>query len=157
MRLLSLHSVTRTEHDGVYIANVTIEVDGQVKVVDYSVDPRDPYGIGADVFAAVKGHIEKGGTIRDYTPLTHEELRAGMRDLTARQFRLGIISSGRSLEGVVHAISSISDHMVRDAAMVEWEFASSFSRLHPLVVSLSSVMGMSPEEVDVLWKTAAEL
>jgi len=90
-------------------------------------------------------------------PVSPEERRANLPSLTARQFRLGLLSADRSFDQVEAAIVAIADEIAREKAMVEWEYAATFNRTHPLVVSLSAALGFTPEEVDALWKDAMAL
>ncbi|MHA7777417.1 hypothetical protein [Roseibium sp. M-1] len=77
--------------------------------------------------------------------------------LTARQFRLGLLDAGRTFAQVGSAIAAIEDEADRAEAEVEWEYAATFDRTHPLVVSLSAALGFIPDEVDALWQAALQL
>lgn len=88
---------------------------------------------------------------------TPEEIRASLPALTARQFRLGLIGGGFSLTDVENALAAISDPVERQKGQVEWQYATQFNRLHPLVVQLSETLGLTPEQVDDLWATALNL
>lgn len=106
------------------------------------------------------GDIDNGdGTFSRPTPPapTSEEVRAAMPSLTARQFRLGLLDADRTFAQVEAAIAAIPDEIAREKAMVEWEYAATFNRLHPLVVDLSGALGFTPEEVDTLWQSALNL
>ena len=92
-----------------------------------------------------------------YVAPTAEELRQQMKALTARQFRLGLLGGGITLTQVDSAIAAISDPTERATAEIEWNFATQFERLHPLVVSLSASLGLTPEQVDTMWTGALEL
>ena len=100
-----------------------------------------------------------GWTVLDEWPPvpTAEELRQTMPPLTARRFRLGLINAGIALTEVDDQIALIADPVEKGIAEVEWQFASSFDRLHPLVVTISLALGLTPEEVDSLWDWAADL
>jgi len=45
----------------------------------------------------------------------------------------------------------------REDAEIEWEYATSFRRNHPLIIALSPILGLSEEETDALWKQAAQI
>ncbi|WP_421983341.1 hypothetical protein [Roseibium sp.] len=104
-------------------------------------------------------HVWEAGVWVYVTPVppTPEENRANMQPLTARQFRLGLLQSGRTLAQVEAAIAAIEDPTERETAQVDWEYASEFNRMHPLVVDISLALGLSPEQVDTLWLIAVEL
>jgi|GEM_PF-4951048 len=89
--------------------------------------------------------------------VSSEERRANLPSLTARQFRLGLLSAECTFGAVEAAIAAIADDIVRENAMVEWEYAVTFNRTHPLVISLSAALGFTPEEVDSLWEDALAL
>lgn len=75
--------------------------------------------------------------------------------LTMRQFRLGLLGSG--LLGLVeNAIDSMQDP-AKTAARIEFEYAATVARNHPLVESLSSQLGLTDEQIDALWSHAAGL
>lgn len=88
---------------------------------------------------------------------TPEELRAAMPALTARQFRLGLLQGGHAPTAVEAQIALIADPDEKAAAEIEWEYATKFERLHPLVISISAALGLSATEVDALWTGALEL
>ncbi|MCX2721846.1 hypothetical protein [Roseibium salinum] len=90
-------------------------------------------------------------------PPTLKELREAMPPVTARQFRLGLINASRALEAVDAAIAAISDETERARALVEWEYATQFSRLAPFVVSLAPSIGFTEDEFDTLWQEAMKL
>lgn len=100
-----------------------------------------------------------GKTIQPYVApvFSDAELRANMQPLTARQFRLGLISASITLTQVDNAIGAIVDDTERQIAQVEWMYAKTFNRLHPLVVILSATFGLTPEDVDTLWAAAVQL
>lgn len=156
--LIELTGLAETATVGVYVATIIADVDdhGDHEEIEYGVVPGDTAGIALDVSAAVQTWLNNGGQVQPYTPPTDEQLREEMPPLSARQFRLGLITSGRVLEQVDEAIAAIEDAQERAAAQIEWQYATSFRRLHPLVVNLSIHLGFTPEEVDALWMDAQE-
>lgn len=81
--------------------------------------------------------------------LTPEEKRAAMPNLTARQLRLGLLRLGK-LAGVPAAIAALSEPE-KSQAEIEWDYASEFRRLHPLIVQLIPILGLTDEQVDPVW------
>lgn len=81
--------------------------------------------------------------------LTPEEKRAAMPNLTARQLRLGLLHLGK-LGGVPEAIAALPEPE-KSQAEIEWQFASEFRRLHPLIVQLLPILGLADEDVDQAW------
>lgn len=91
-------------------------------------------------------------TIPEPTP---EEKRAAMPNLTARQLRLGLNYLGK-LSEVAAAIAALPDEE-RSQATIEWDFASEFRRLHPLIVKLIPILGLTDEQVDPVWEQFAQV
>jgi hypothetical protein len=75
--------------------------------------------------------------------------------LTARQLRLGLVSNGLALDQVDTAIAAIEDPQQRAVASIEWEYASQFERVHPLIAQVGTMLGLTDEAVDVMWAEAA--
>lgn len=90
-------------------------------------------------------------------PLTDEEKRAAMPDLTARQFRLGLVNAGISPSTVTATIAAMPDGPEKDKDHIEWEYATTFKRTHPLVTSIGASIGLSPEDIDAIWRSSALL
>lgn len=151
-----LHEVRETRDPGIFHVRITADIDGNGtnEEILYGVVPGDIFGIAQDVAAAVVDWLGDGNPVTPNVPLTKEELRVGMFELTARQFRLGLIGAGRSLADVDAAIAAIANPVDRQKAEVEWRFSTEFQRLHPLVVFLSEDLGFTPQELDDLWTSA---
>lgn len=102
----------------------------------------------------------EGNAIHPYEsppPPTPEEIRAAMPSLTARQFRLGLVGAGFSLAQVEAAIAAIPDDQQRAVAEIEWEYASQFERMHPLIEQVGTALGLTVEQIDGMWQAALEL
>ncbi|MEN5106647.1 hypothetical protein [Brucella anthropi] len=93
-----------------------------------------------------------GNVIEPYVEpiLTPEETRALMPNLTARQIRLGLLHLGK-LNNVQSAISALPEP-ARSEATIEWDFASEFRRLHPLIIQLIPLLSLTDEQVDYVWE-----
>ncbi|WP_150526822.1 hypothetical protein [Roseibium sediminis] len=129
------------------------------------------YWTSSDEYAVMNelGHLPEGATTTappspEYTlengqwvPPTAERKRAFMPALSARQFRIALLLNGTPASAVETIISQIPDPTQRAVAEVEWEYATSFTRGHELVVTLSTALGFTPEQVDELWEGALEL
>ena len=91
------------------------------------------------------------GEVVEYTPPepSPEEKRAAMPNLTARQLRLGLLQLGK-LAGVSIAIAALPEPE-KSQAQIEWDFASEFCRLHPLIVQLIPILGLTDDQVDPVW------
>lgn len=77
------------------------------------------------------------------------------RAVAMRQARLALLQAGK-LDAVNAAISSMSGAQGA-AARIEWEFSNEVQRAQPLVAALAPVLGMSQEQLDQLFITAAGL
>lgn len=69
-------------------------------------------------------------------------------NISARQIRLWLIQNGISLSQVDDAINTISDPLLRESTMVEWEYAPYVERNHPLINSLAQYLGFTSEQID---------
>jgi len=97
--------------------------------------------------------VDDGGAPREVYALEDEPLRP----LTARQLRLGLVLHGISLPSVEAAIDAIEDETDREVARIEWEYATTFERSHPLVNQIGAALGLTPEQIDAMWTEAAAL
>ena len=90
-------------------------------------------------------------------PPTPEEIRANMPTLTARQLRLGLVGAGFSLAQVDAALDAIEDEQAKAVAEIEWQYATQFERMHPLIAQVGGAFGLTPEQIDGMWQAAMEL
>ncbi|MCH4543140.1 hypothetical protein [Ochrobactrum sp. A-1] len=97
----------------------------------------------------------EGNVITPYTEpgLTPEERRERMPNLSARQLRLGLLHLGK-LADVPVAIAALPEPE-RSQAQIEWDYASEFRRLHPLIVQLIPILDLTDEQVDPVWEQFA--
>ncbi|MBN9047466.1 MAG: hypothetical protein J0H18_17640 [Rhizobiales bacterium] len=98
------------------------------------------------------------GAIADYVAPpepTPEEIRAAMPALSAKQIRLGLLSLGK-LDGVDAAIDAMSEPD-RSQAKIQWEYATEFHRLHPLIVNIMPLLGLTDDQVDTAWMQFAQV
>lgn len=85
---------------------------------------------------------------------TAEEIRAKMPKLTARQFRLGLLTGGYTPSQVTNVIEAMPDNGRKETARIEWEYATTFSRTHPIITTIAVGLGLTDSQVDVLWTAA---
>ena len=77
--------------------------------------------------------------------------------ITPRQIRLAMVAQGLALELIDQAIETLPNPE-KETAKIEWEYAVSFERSHPLVNSLgASFFGWTEEQLDDLWIFASTL
>lgn len=77
-------------------------------------------------------------------------------DLTARQLRLGLLEIGIKPADVTAAIEQLPSPD-KERAEIEWEYANTFQREHPLIAVLAAHFGLSKEAVDEAWEASAAL
>lgn len=123
------------------------ELEDQFGFVAFSTIENADTDHGLEVWQnAISGDY---GAIAEFIPPTIEQVRASMSNLTARQFRLGLLSLGK-LEAVPAAIAKLPQPE-KSQAEIEWNFATEFRRLHPLITQLVPILGMTDEQVDAVW------
>jgi hypothetical protein len=76
--------------------------------------------------------------------------------VTMRQARLALLGAGL-LDDVDAAIAAIPDETQRRAAQIEWEYAAVVERNNVLIQQLAPAFGMTEQQVDELFATAARL
>lgn len=69
--------------------------------------------------------------------------------VTARQIRIALIESGIDLDAIPLILAGDPE------ALVNWEYADTILRDHPLVASLGTALGMSDVQIDALFALAA--
>ena len=149
-------AIQRTLEDGVLIITADIvDASGNILRGAHGYRPSDPHGLGP-VF---KEWLEANPTFpkADYIAPTATEQRGMLADLTARQFRLGLIKAGKSLATVDEAIAAMAAGPAKETAQVEWEYATTFSRMHPLIETIGLSLGLTPTEIDTMWSEAEKL
>lgn len=100
----------------------------------------------------VDGEWRQTWNVTDIPP---EEIRAAIRPVTMRQARLALLAAG-VLGDVAPALAALpSPH--RDAAEIEWEYASEVRRDAPLIAALGSALGLTEDQIDDLFEAAAVL
>ena len=75
--------------------------------------------------------------------------------VTMRQARLALLQAGKL--ATVNAVVAAMPGMAGDAARIEWEFSSTVERHRPLVEALGVSLGMTADQLDDLFRTAATL
>lgn len=123
-----------------------------------SVKPDIPPGQIAEGFGVelVDGLWTQLWVVRDATPQELEQLKPVVpQQVTMRQARLALLGAG-VLDQVAGAIAELeSPH--RETAQIEWEFSSTVDRGRPLVAMLGPKLGLTDEQLDQLFITAAGL
>jgi hypothetical protein len=155
--MLSLNSVTSiraTNEPNVYLVNCNItDLNGETYDTDYGSRPEDTFGLNPTIrqwLADNAGSYD----ILPYVAPTEEELRAAMQPISARQLRLTLVRNGYTLSSVDAAIAALPEGQIKEEAKIEWEYATTFTRLSPALLVVADALSISPEEVDTMWTEA---
>ncbi|RWI06819.1 MAG: hypothetical protein EOQ89_03560 [Mesorhizobium sp.] len=132
----------------------------------YFVDTSGKYLGGWDGSAPPEGSIEVPSppdnasrlwTGSSWAQPTEAEQRALLPSLTPRQLCMMLPALGMSEATIESTIAAIPDEVERQRADIEWRKATSFSRNHPLVISLATALEFEPSELDDLWVYASTI
>lgn len=80
---------------------------------------------------------------------------AEVTEITPRQMRLAMLASGIDPDGIRAMLDQIPDASQRKQAIIEWEYALSIKRDHPMLEPLAAMCGISHEQLDGLFTLAA--
>lgn len=78
------------------------------------------------------------------------------QSVTRRQARQALLLAGL-LGNVQPAIDAIPDATQRGMAQIEWDDSQEFQRNRPILIALATALGLSSEDLDNLFRTAATL
>lgn len=121
--------------------------------IPYTADASDSDETCRDLHAKAM----ESGNVAPHEPPSAEDARSAMPSLTARQLRLGLIANGIMPSQVQSVLEAMPEGPSRESALVEWEYASSFERTHPLIASVSAGLSLTDEQVDAMWMKAVSL
>lgn len=156
----SVSKITR-DYDGVALiieCRVTNTLIDETFGTTYGYREDDPYGL-SPVLKQWLGD-NPNFPIDPYVPPvapTPEEARKRMSALTARQFRLGLVAGGYAPAQVTRAIDTMPDGTAKETAKIEWEYATTFNRIHPLIAIVGTALGMNDTQIDAMWLAAVNL
>lgn len=110
--------------------------------------------------------IHRDGIERDMTPEEAAEFVASlpgiqpppMPTINAAQLRLALLGLGMTGAQVEAAIDAMpGTDMQREAARIQWEYATTYQRTHPLVIALGAALGLTETQIDNAWMEASML
>lgn len=157
MDILLIENVTDLRWDN----NEQTAFTALVKFKDVSVGV--PFSASLDDLAAhgrelfERGRDGEFGPIGAYEPPPIEEQRERTQPLSARQLRLGLLADGISPSIVSATIGAMPAGPDKDKAQIEWEYATTFNRMHPLIATVGAALGLSDQQIDTMWTAAAGL
>ena len=84
--------------------------------------------------------------------------RQKLPTITAAQLRLALLGMGITAATVEAAIGAMpGTDTQREAARIQWEYATTFPRQHPLVVGIGAALDLTEAQIDAAWLHAATL
>lgn len=123
-----------------------------VNTVDNSTTVNTKTEISDPVFDGEKFVVTE--TVSDQTT---EEIKDSLPALTPRQLRLGLLAAGYNDTAIRAKLNTIVEPELREAALIEWEFAGAFLRTNPILIAVAASLGLSDDDINVLWINAMEL
>ncbi|WP_234836158.1 hypothetical protein [Sinorhizobium meliloti] len=120
--------------------------------IPFTATPGDVEAHSRQLFAEASA-----GVVAPYTPPPVETVRDAMIPLTARQLRLGLVSNGFTLAQVTAVIETMPEGADKENARIEWEYATTFDRTHPLIAMVGAALGLADEQIDAMWAAAVDL
>lgn len=105
----------------------------------------------------------------ELVPMSQHDLMQVMRDkaeavtnlmpqINGTQLRLALLGLGVTAAQVEAAIDAVpGDAVQRETARIQWEYATSFQRQHPLIATIGAALGMTEAQIDEAWLHAATL
>ena len=148
-------SVAATIEDGVYSVVADFTAAGEQIEAPFGLRPEDAGELATAIRQWLVDHPDF--PIAPYVPPTDEQRRQSMQPLTARQFRLGLVNAGISPSQVTATIAAMPAGPVRDRAQIEWEYATTFNRMHPLIATVGAALGLNDTQIDAMWLAATGL
>ena len=89
-----------------------------------------------------------------YMTLEEQEYHrlSSFKPLTRRQFMRTLVLQGYDLDMIEGYISQIEDKAARQLALIDWKESTEFRRLDDTLIMMSSLLGLTPEQVDAMWE-----
>lgn len=155
LKLNSVSAIIATAEPGVYVVQCNItDVHGETYDAVYYSRASDRCGLNPTIRQWLADN--SSFPIQPYAPPTGEEVRASMPLLTARQLRLGLANAGISPERVTTAIDAMPVGVEKERVQIEWEYATTYSRSHHLVAMIGSMLGLTDERIDAIWRNSLD-
>lgn len=139
--------------DGSPVTDEILKLEGILPIIDDYPEDVDPITQIVNENAQSQWIINEDNVTKTYTVtnLTIEEQRAIMPPISKRQLRLTLVRNGFSLSALDDAIAGMGDE-----AVIEWQDASEYRRLHPLLNQVAAHLSLTQEQVDAMWQEALE-
>jgi len=79
-----------------------------------------------------------------------------IEDISPRQIRMALLSFGLAENAIDGAISNLSSPQ-KEQAMIAWKYSTTFQREAEAVAIIGSLLSLSSEQLDSIWKVGASL
>lgn len=84
--------------------------------------------------------------------------RQKLPTLSAPQLRVALLGLGVAATQVDAAINALPGSEIdREKARIQWEYATTFARQHPLVAAIGAALNLTAAQIDAAWLNAAKL
>ena len=94
----------------------------------------------------------------EWTEATLPPAAPALPTITARQLRLALLGLGLTGAQVEAQIATMpGTDTTREAARIEWEYATSYQRDHQLVAMLGAALNLTEAQITSAWMEAATL
>lgn len=126
---------------------------GRVNGLPYHIIDSDPLWPQAQSLA------QQMGDQLPFEPAPPAPMPAPMPTITRRQLRLALLSRFGVTSAQVEAkIADMTGTPAeREAAMIEWQDATTYERNHRLVIAIGAALGLTQAQIDAAWKEAATI
>ncbi|WP_376742372.1 hypothetical protein [Ensifer canadensis] len=150
------NNISQGKEPGVLMIGVRVQEGEEEFDAVHALVPGDQYGFSP----AIREWLDENAgefEVAPFVPPTDEEVRDAMPQLSARQLRLGLLNAGISPSSVSATIAAMPSGPDRDKAQVEWEYATTFNRTHPLIATVGGALGLNDTQIDAMWLAAVSL
>ena len=127
------------------------------------------YKLNEQIYAFEPDDSQDGYITSDMIAMTNEEVeahlnpvipdkekRATLPPITRRQFKLALLENNL-LSTIESAINAIEDNYLRTKMQIEFQEATMFHRLSDSVLYMSNLLGLTDEQVDMMWQVALDI
>lgn len=109
-----------------------------------------PEGFDAATHVALHPHPDGTWNVREKT---EEEVKGPVpAEVSPYQFRTALVRAGFKLADIDALV-----HQAGDEAVVAWEYALGIIRAYPLIAALGSVLRVTDEQIDDIFRAAAQI
>lgn len=141
--------------------SLTIESLGPVTVIDPAGEPGYRVRLAAGRVTAFPAHSGSPSQANAAADIAHALANPAPPpvppSVTRRQLLLALNAQGITRAEVRAQLEAIPDATAREAALIEFDEASTFERGHALVAALATAFGLNSTQADNLFRTAAAL